>query len=140
MNNPWYDVEVDGRKFTVIKQWITHRAASVQWSGEQFHRGTAEAEQIATLPEDWWWVNRVLVQPPEARCNGAGSELVRQLSIAAHESGCRHLVVCPGGYVNTEREKRRQIAFYEKNGFAWNDEVPFNHSDCPTRAMVLDLG
>jgi GNAT superfamily N-acetyltransferase len=139
MNDILEHVEVNGETFTIARAPATHRSVVVMWSGEEFNRGTAEAEQLPTLPDDWWWVNRVLVQPVECRSKGIGSELVRQLSIAAYDLGCRHLVVSPGGYVNTKRDRERQLAFYERNGFVWQDDAPFSHG-AAGRVMVLDLG
>jgi GNAT superfamily N-acetyltransferase len=138
MNDPLSYVEVDDRRFIVGKTWGSHRAVTISWAGKGLDRGCAEAEQLPGLPEEWWWVNRVLVQPPQCRSAGIGSELIRQISIAAHDLGCKHLVVCPGGYSQTPRDKKRQIAFYERNGFVWRDDVPFSHD--ATKAMVLDLG
>jgi GNAT superfamily N-acetyltransferase len=131
-------LEVDGRTFSVHETGVGHQAVIVAWHGEGYHRGTAEAEQLPTLPDDWWWVNRVLVQPDDCRSNGIGSEMLRLLSRAAYALGCRHLVVTPGGYVHNARDKRRQVAFYERNGFTWQRNAPFSH-DGFSLVMVKDL-
>lgn len=92
------DVITSGNNVTVI------------WRGNNIHqRGTASADLIG----DIWWINRVLVQPPEARRKGIGSLMLTELIQAVSRQGGA-LKVCPGGYY---QDKEDQFKFYEKNGF-----------------------
>jgi GNAT superfamily N-acetyltransferase len=73
-------------------------------------RGVAEASDMG----DYWYVNRVLVQPPDQRGSGIGQQLVKRLLNEIRLLGGRKVIVTPGGYGSNTTQ---QINFYKKCGF-----------------------
>jgi GNAT superfamily N-acetyltransferase len=80
------------------------------WTEDLSIRGTAEASML----ENVWWVNRVVVNPPSARGHGLGSQLIEALKAAVLKMGGKELMVCPGGYAGNVNKQKR---FYKHHGF-----------------------
>lgn len=90
---------------------------AVMWRGaSMLERGVAEASNMG----DFWYVNRVLVQPANLRSRGIGGELLERLKAAIAEYGEARVVVTPGGYDESPRQQR----FYEQHGFVEEGEEP----------------
>lgn len=88
----------------------TLESISVYWRGDSYlERGVAEATDM----DGYWYVNRVLVQPGACRGRGIGGELLERLKKAVAEQGSTRLVVTPGGYVESPKQKK----FYKKHEF-----------------------
>jgi ribosomal protein S18 acetylase RimI-like enzyme len=95
----------------MFKEIITPKYISIIWSGEHpYDRGTASSDFI----DNYWYINRVVVQPETKRSQGIGSELLQRLIDAIKSQNGREIKVTPSGY-NTD--PKIQIRFYEKFGF-----------------------
>lgn len=101
-----------------ITSVVTTEHAAVVWGPDSWprERGVAEASR---MPEGYWYVNRVLVEPIGQRSKGLGSRLLQRLLVEVRRFGGA-VVVDPGGYgMNTARQRN----FYRKNGFREDPET-----------------
>lgn len=91
----------------------TEEHVAVVWRPDSWprERGVAEASR---MPEGFWYVNRVLVEPLGRRSKGLGSRMLQRLLAETRRFGPADVVVDPGGYgMNVARQRK----FYRKNGF-----------------------
>lgn len=103
---------------------------SVYWEDNNL-KGCAEANPAPSfLPDNYWWISRVVINPEIARGNGIGTRILLRLIKEIKSVGGVALVVIPGGYNNN---KTKQENFYKKNGFTWKTIRTINET---TRAMV----
>jgi GNAT superfamily N-acetyltransferase len=105
----------------VIQAFVTNEFATAFWWGENpmRNRGVAEA---SWMPDGFWYINRVLVKPPELRGKGIGGQLLERLKQELKEKAKATLIVVdPGGYgMDVEKQRR----FYLKHGFVMGKPVP----------------
>ena len=107
----------------------TPESITILWRGDSaIERGVASADDIG----DRWWISRVLVQPATCRGRGVGSKLIEQLKAAVANQGGTRLVVAPGGYVGTAKERKRQKKFYEHHDFVEEEPGLFAWYPPPT--------
>ena len=95
----------------------TQEFVGVYWRGDQHGQGCAEASSMEGLPgadPDDWYLNRIVITPPECRGSGIGGEMIERLKLRVAKGGGRRLLVEPGGY---DSDLGVQVRFYEKHGF-----------------------
>lgn len=83
------------------------------------HSSTASANFVG----NYWFINRVLVNPKSHRGQGIGSQLLQTLIKEIKKINDIKIIVTPGGY---ENDQERQNNFYTKNGFV-EEEDCFTH-------------
>lgn len=85
------------------------------WKDDFSLKATASADFVSSF----WWIGRVLVDPPKARGNGVGGYILEELKRAVKEMGGTSLLVSPGGYAV---DPKRQFKFYLSHGFIYRSE------------------
>lgn len=101
-----------------VQVYLRYGSLNCVYRDEDLHvRASATASIMIFARSTFWYFNRLIVDPPEARGQGIGSRLVRALQQALRLDPRGLPLVCEANPYDGRRKLPDLIRFYERHGF-----------------------